>query len=336
MADLPVERLSNGNPPITNSGIDYFGRFYVAVKHSTEKRWEFLFTCLNARALHIEVVNSLDTSFCVMGIERFIARRGTPQVLWAENETNFTGAEKELSACFRALNQRTIASKLSQKGIKWQFKPPLSPHHGASWKRMVRKRTFYAVLGNRRLTDKLLQTTFCPVKMTHNNRPLASVSNDPLEMNAITPNNFLLGFLPSMLRSLVENEDFDHRKRYVRAQSYADSNWKRWLDEYVPALSHRSKWSKAAADELKTGDLIWLAKDSSPRGHFPLRRTEKLHFGDDGFARSAEIRTKSGNYFRPVVKLIPVFGTPLSGPEHVVNTNVSEKCKRENEKCEQL
>ena len=263
MADLPVERLSNGNPPITNSGIDYFGRFYVVVKHSTEKRWGLLFTCLKTRALHIEVVNSLDTSSCVMGIKRFIARRGTPQVLWAENETNFTGAEKELSACFKALNQRTIASKLSQKGIKWQFKPPSSPHHGASWKRMVRsvKRTFYAVIGNRRLTDKLLQTTFCPVKMTHNNRPLASVSNDPLEMNAITPNNFLLGFRPSMLRSLVENEDFDHRKRYVRAQSYADSIWKRWLDEYVPALSHRSKWSKAAADEE-----IWYGL---PKTHLP-------------------------------------------------------------------
>ena len=127
--------------------------------------------------------------------------------------------------------------------------------------------------------------------MTLNNRPLTSVSNDPSEMDAITPNHFLLGFRPSMLPSLVESDDFDHRKRYVRAQSYADSIWKRWLDEYVPALNRRSKWSKCASDELKTGDLVWLAKDSSPRGHFPLGRIEKLCFDDDGFARSAEIRT---------------------------------------------
>ena len=163
MADLPVECLSYGNPPFFNSGIDYFGPFYVAVKRSTEKRWGFLFTCLTTRALHIEVVNSMDTSSCVMGIERFIARRGTPQVLWSDNGTNFTGAEKELSACFKALNQRAIASKMSQKGIKWHFNPPSSPHHCGSWERMVRsvKRTFYAVLGNRRLTDEVLQTTFC-------------------------------------------------------------------------------------------------------------------------------------------------------------------------------
>ena len=67
-----------------------------------------------------------------------------------------------------------------------------------------------------------------------------------------------------MLPSLVESEDFDPRKRYVRAQSYADSIWKRWLDEYVPAVNRRSEWSEAAADELKTSDLVWLAEDLSP------------------------------------------------------------------------
>ena len=63
----------------------------------------------------------------------------------------------------------------------------------------------------------------------------------------------------------------------------------------------------------------------SPQGYFSLGRIRKLRFGDDGFARSTEIRTKSGNYVRPVVKLIPVFATQISGPEDVVNTNVSEQ-----------
>ena len=97
------------------------------------------------------------------------------------------------------------------------------------------------------------------------------------------------------------------------------------MNEYVPALNRRSKWSKSTSDGLRTGDLVWLAEDSSPRGHFPLGRIEKLRFGDDCFARSAEIRTKSSNYVRPVVQLIPVFDTPLSGPEDVVNTNISEQ-----------
>ena len=75
MADLPIERLGYKQPPFSNTGVDYFGPFLVPIRRSTEKRWGFLFTCLTTRAVHIEVVPSLDTSSCVMGVERFIARR---------------------------------------------------------------------------------------------------------------------------------------------------------------------------------------------------------------------------------------------------------------------
>ena len=104
---------------------------------------------------HIEIENSMGTSSFVMGIERFIARRGTPQVLWSDNGTKFTGAEKKFSVCFKASNQRMIASKMSKKSIKWHFNHPSSPHHVGSWERMLRsvKRTLYDVLGNHQLTD---------------------------------------------------------------------------------------------------------------------------------------------------------------------------------------
>ena len=65
MADLPKERLGYMQPPFANCGVDYFGPFFVTVRRSTEKRWAFLFTCLTTRAIHLEVVPSLDTSSCV-------------------------------------------------------------------------------------------------------------------------------------------------------------------------------------------------------------------------------------------------------------------------------
>ena len=96
MAELPVERLAYQSPLFTNTGVDYFGPFYVTVRRTTEKRWGVLFTCLTTRAVHVEIVPSMDASSCVMGVERFVSRRGTPAIIWSDNGTNFVGTEKEL------------------------------------------------------------------------------------------------------------------------------------------------------------------------------------------------------------------------------------------------
>ena len=93
-----MKRLGYKQPSFNHTGVDYFGPLHIPVRRSTEKRWGFLFTCLSNRAVRLEIVPSLDTISCVMGIERFIARRGTPSMIWLDNGKNFVGAEKELIA----------------------------------------------------------------------------------------------------------------------------------------------------------------------------------------------------------------------------------------------
>ena len=132
MSDLPAERLGYRQPPFSNCGVDYFGPFHVTIRRSSEKRWGFLFTCLTTRAIHIELVPSMDTSSCVMAIERFISRRGTPSITWSDNGTNFVGAEKELLLCIKNWNAEAPLS-LVHKGIKWKYNPPSAPHQGGAW-----------------------------------------------------------------------------------------------------------------------------------------------------------------------------------------------------------
>ena len=71
--------------PFTYTGVEYFGPLYVTVRRSAVKIWGFLFTCMTTRVAHIEVPDSLDRYSCVMGIARFIARRGRPSVKFSDN-----------------------------------------------------------------------------------------------------------------------------------------------------------------------------------------------------------------------------------------------------------
>ena len=319
MADLPKERLAYQSLPFTNTGVDYFGPFYVTVRRTTEKRWGFLFTCLTTRAAHVEIVRH--ASSCVMGVDRFVSRRGTPALIWSDNGTKFVGAGKELRENIEKWNAINIAVELAHKDIKWRFNPPSAPHQGGIWQRLVSsfKRILYTTLGIRRLTDEVLNTIFCLVEHAHNSRPLTHVSADPSDLGAITPNHFQLGNQATAIPSIVGVDDFDHRKRYARAQSYANTIWSRWIKEYVPELNRRSKWQRPAEQHLKTGDLDWVVEETNPRGYYPTARITELRYGSDSGARSAVVRTSTGSLVRPLVQLVPILPTSSSGPEDVTD-----------------
>ena len=67
MSDLPKERFAYQSPSFTNTGVDYFGPFYVTVRRTTEKKCGFLFTCLLTRAVHVQIVKYMDTSSLCYG-----------------------------------------------------------------------------------------------------------------------------------------------------------------------------------------------------------------------------------------------------------------------------
>ena len=94
--------------------------------------------------------------------------------------------------------------------------------------------------------------------------------------------------------------------RYAPAHAYSHGIWNQWLKEYVPSLNSRTKWPSSSNRDLKTGDLVWIVEPTTLRGYYPLARIVILNFGSDAIARSAEVRTASGNLIRPVVKLAPV------------------------------
>ena len=193
MADLIEGRLV-ASTVFSKVGVDYFEPFTVKIGRRNEKCWCCLFTCLTVRAVHIEIVPKLDTDCCLNAIMLFIARRGKPVKMISDIGTNFVGAEKELAEYIAAWNNRQMEEHVIQQGISWKFNPPAAPDFGGVWERLVRscKKAMYAVLGNRSVTEDVLSTTMCLVEQTLNARPLTQVSSDATELEAITPNHFLL------------------------------------------------------------------------------------------------------------------------------------------------
>ena len=92
MSDLPVDRVTSEVRIFTNTGVDYFGPLEVKLFRRTVKKWVRLFTCFSVRAIHLEIVDSLDTAACIDAIHRFIARRGQPKSIISDNGANFVGA----------------------------------------------------------------------------------------------------------------------------------------------------------------------------------------------------------------------------------------------------
>ena len=180
MANLPKKRLGYLEPAFSNCGVDYFGFLCFYSAQLGEKMGVPVYV---SHQLSNTPGNSfMGTSACVTGIERFIAKRGMPIVIWCDNGTNLVGAEIKFNEVTRHWNDYTPAA-LVCKGISWKFNPTSVRHQGGSWERMVRscKRVFYNIRGNHRMTDETLNNTFCLVEQALNNRLQTPVSDDPNE-----------------------------------------------------------------------------------------------------------------------------------------------------------
>ena len=238
-----------------------------------------------------------------MCLRRFIARRET--VIYSDNGTNFVGARRKLKECLCEWNQDRIANTLSQEGIQWVFNPPAAPHMGGIWERLVRscKKALDAVLRNQVLTDEVLVTAITEVEWLVNSRPLTEVSSDVGDLEALTPNHFIIGRASANLPpGIFADKEISSQKRWRQAQVITTHLWNRRLREYLPGLAVHKKWFQPMAS-VKIGDLVLVVDYGSPRGPWPLGRIVRVFPGHDIVVRSAEVKTKFGLMKRPVVKL---------------------------------
>ncbi|CAG7828727.1 unnamed protein product [Allacma fusca] len=268
MADLPEMRVTKYTRAFTHTGLDCFGPIEVKVGRRTEKRYGLLLTCLSTRAIHVELLDSMSTDSAILGLRRFISLRGQPTCLYSDNGSNFRGADNELRKAWSEINFDEIQAKFSVGRMNWKFNPPLSPHFGGAWERLVQyvKKALKITLQTRTPKEEVLKTLLYEAANTVNCRPLTHVSIDKDDPEALTPNHFILGTsgsTPTPGEFSMENQ---------------------------PTLVQHI--------------LEKMADENNPRNLWPKGIITATFPGKDGRVRVVEVKTCTGTYRRPVAKII--------------------------------
>ena len=294
MSDLPAVRVVGDLPAFTHTGVDFFGPFEVVNGRKVSKRYGVIFTCMNSRAIHLEVAYSLDTDSFINAMRRFICRRGNVTSMTSDNGTNLRSGERELRESIGEWNQNFIESWLKQRSISWKFNPPSASHFGGVYEREIRsvRKVLSTVFRQQilKLNDETFVTILCEVECILNNRPLTKISDDPNDINALTPNHLLLcnsgiTFPPG----LFKKEESYLRRKWRQLQYLVDIFWTRWRKEYLILLNQRQKWHHQKPS-LQLNDIVLVTDLSLPRNQWPLGRVIEIFPDKRGLVRSVNVK----------------------------------------------
>lgn len=143
----------------------------------------------------------------------------------------------------------------------------------------------------------------CETEAILNGRPITKVSDDPNDLEALTPNHLLLlKKKPLLSPGLFKADDLYSRKRWRQVQYLSDLFWKRWLKEYLPLLQEKQKWIKPKRS-FTTGDLVIIMDPTAPRGSWLMGKVLDTYPDKRGLVRSVRLKTKAGQLDRPISKI---------------------------------
>ncbi|XP_003382217.1 putative integrase core domain protein, partial [Trichinella spiralis] len=314
MAALPSSRVVEA-AAFAHTGMDFAGPLLIRVgKRATSKCYVCLFTCMASRAVHLELVPQMTTARVMQALRRFIARRGRPEIIQSDNFRSFKAAASELRQLWRHVDVDRVQRELVGHRIHWKFITERAPWMGGYWERLVRsiKESLRKILGKALLDEEELRTTLCEVEASLNARPLTFVGDEDHERHPLSPFQLLTGRAYVDFPAVEAHDpewqpvgrgppQWSDRWRY--RQQLLAKWWRSWRREYLSELMQRQKWRSSPAGP-EVNDLVLILEDNIPRVQCPIGVITELHFGSDGIARSARIRTSNNVITRPVAKLV--------------------------------
>jgi hypothetical protein len=164
------------------------------------------------------------------------------------------------------------------------------------------KKHLKVLLSDEGLDSYVFVTVLGGVESVINTRPLAYVSADSRDPEALTPFNFLcpgvvVGSTVHVIPPVPPEDGINLRISWQKSRSIVDKYWQRWSEEYIAMNQDRKKW-KVSSPGLRVGRLVLLTSDDQPQDHWRLGIIDKLEMGSDEHTRQVTVRMANGQLFK--------------------------------------
>lgn len=145
---------------------------------------------------------------------------------------------------------------------------------GGAWERLIQtvKKNLRAMQPGRNPTDEVLHNMLAEVENVVNSHPLTYVPVEDSEAPVLTPNHFLLGSSNGLKPlSLFDDSAAVLRRSCCMSQIEANIFWKRWLRDYLPEITRRTKWF-SKVKPIEVDNIVIVVDPELPRNCWPKGR----------------------------------------------------------------
>lgn len=309
MADLPEERLSVVSP-FTNCGVDFFGpiklKRFEGRCRTIIQGYVAVFVCMSSKMIHLECCTDLTTEKFIWALTRFASIYRNPVKMFSDNGRTFVGAKNELKKITESWETKEMRDHLTENNIQWKFITPRAPNQGGLWEAAVKSAKYHGrrILGDKSFTFEQYQTMLAGISAVLNSRPLVPLSNDPMDLNYLTPSHLHIGGrkIQPLTRNLSELSSSEINQKRAVEKIQLDF-WNAFRKDYLSTLQSRYRWNRTM-ENLEVGDFVLIKEDNVPPAEWSVARITEVFPGDDNIVRNVRVRTAKSELSRPVRKVV--------------------------------
>ena len=317
MTNLPAHRV-NMVRPYLHVGVDYTGHIMIKDQFKIGKKvvkferkvYILIFTCLNVRACHIELIPEMSTDHFVLAMVRFCNEYGIPSHVYSDNARSFISGVNIMEKVFTS---NEFKEKFGIYDIQHVRIPVYSPWVGATWERLIRvvKDCLKKTISRQKLDYFQLKTVLSDIQLAINSRPLTYRCAEEDGLEILTPNKFLRPHVDNNLIVRNPREDLvdpASRKDLVKSLSVREkmvSHFKSlWYESYLLSLRslYKNLHETEFVNKIKVNDLVLIKNPVKARQHWRLGRVIELVYGSDNKVRTVKLLRGDAKYRQQSVR----------------------------------